>query len=161
MNGLYLLAIFAVIALAIIAVIRIRIAKSAQENKHSSAKVQRFATNAAIDVLSSNWNSEEYYMRLYKYASQELASHMYSNRSLLNKVLEERAELLGDFIEIRGLGLSNTSFQLIPSQIIELKGTLHCKKGQVPIVVLVNGSKEQLSLDGIKVDKRSLSKGSN
>lgn len=127
-------------------------------HKHSSAKILRYASSAAGEILSSNWNRDDYYMRLYKYASPELASHMYKNKSLLNSVLDERAELLGDFVEMRNLEQKPSGFSIFPSAIVNVAGTLHCKKGTAPLTILVNCAKEELSLDGIKVDKRAVQK---
>ncbi|MBX9685431.1 MAG: hypothetical protein K2X27_01940 [Candidatus Obscuribacterales bacterium] len=127
--------------------------RSRQKLKHSSAKLIRYASTAANEVLSSNWDHDEYYTRLYGHAAPELASHMYKNRSHLNKVLDERAELLGEFIDLESFELSPEPFSFIPTHVLEVKAVLRCSKARVPIIVLVNGAKEELTLDGIKVLK--------
>jgi hypothetical protein len=141
-----------VVVLVVVALLVARIA--VRKNTHSSAQMLRFAGNSARDVLSSNWTHDEYYARMYQYASPELASHMYKNRSLLNNVLDERCDLLGSFVEIRGLELRSQGFGLLPSRIYEVAGTLQCSKGCVPVVILVNADKEDLCLDGIRVLKK-------
>lgn len=90
-------------------------------HKHSSAKILRYASSAAGEILSANWNKDDYYMLLYKYASPELASHMYKNKSLLNSVLDERAELLGDFVEMRNLAQLASGFSIFPSSVVHVE----------------------------------------
>lgn len=149
--------LFAVIAVLAVSVLLVTAALRAKKNTtlHSKSTLMRFAKKAAVEVLSANWELNEYYSRFYVYASPELASHMQANKNLLARVLDERKEVLGDFIEIGELELKPQSFKLIPSQVFELTGSIRCRKGDVPIVVLVNAGKE-LTLDGIKVDKGNL-----
>lgn len=149
----------ALLALIVVAALLIAVSLKAKQRKshHSDATMLRFASKAAMDVLASNWEKEEYYSRLYVYASPELASHMQSNKSLLYRVLDERKELLADFVAIKNLEIKQKGFQLIPSQVFEIEGILNCKNGTVPLAILVNAGKE-LSLDGIKIDKRAFVK---
>lgn len=141
---------------AVISMGAIVIRNSTRPSKHSVRRILSFASSSAHDVLSSNWTHEEYYSRLYLYASPELAAHMQGNKRLLNRVLDERAELLGSFVQIEGLMIQYTKFQLLPSPVIEITGTLRCSKASVPIIILVNGAKDDLTLDGIKVNKQEL-----
>lgn len=141
--------IIIVMVIAFLVIVKVR----AKKSPHSQAKMLRFANSSATDVLSSNWDHEEYFSRMYRYASQELASHMYKNKSLLNKVLDERAALLGNFVEIKGMELHSPRFNLLPQHIFEASGVLHCSNGNVPIIILVNAAKDELSLDGIKIRK--------
>lgn len=150
--------VIATLGLAALAVAAILMANALRAKKrishHSTASMLRFARKAAEDVLSSNWDQSDYYSKLYVYASPELASHMQTNKGMFNRVLNERAELLGDYKEIRNLEMQAQGFSLIPSQVFQFCGVLHCVKGKVPLIILVNAGKD-LTLDGIKIDKRS------
>ena len=147
----------ALIVLAAI-VVGVLLARKAafKKSTYSSSQMIRFAGSSAEEVLTSNWEHDEYYSRMYKHASPELASHMYKNRSLLNQVLDERAQLLGDYLDLVDLSLGPQPFKLWPSHIYEIAGKLSCIKGNVPVVILVNAAKSELSLDGIKVLKREI-----
>lgn len=127
-----------------------------KKSRHSASKMLRFAESAAGDVLSCNWQHDEYYGRMYKYASAELASQMYKNKSLLNSVLDERADLLGDYISINNLEMGRAGLQILPVQTYEVSADLQCSKAGVPIVILVNAGGEELSLDGIKILKKEV-----
>jgi len=128
------------------------------QEKQAPSKIVSFAAAAVTDVLKSNWDRIDYYSRLYVYASPELASQIHDKRKLLNQVLEERQEALGDFVDIEQLELRIPRFQLVPSSVMELTGILRCRQATVPIVILVNVSKAELTLDGIKVIKKELIK---
>ena len=121
---------------------------------HTSAQMLRFAESSGADVLSCNWDHDEYYARMYKYASPELASHMYKNKLRLNSVLSERAELLGDYVALKELELKRPGFSLLPSPVYEFAGTLYCSKACLPVIILVNAARQDLSLDGIRVLKK-------
>ncbi len=134
---------------------------SRQGSKVSSGRILRFAESSAKEVLQTNWDKDDYYAILYTFASNDLGEHMRKNRNLLTRVLEERANLLGDFVSIENLEVSGGSFTLIPSQTSEVVGTLRCTKGSVPVTVLLNTSGETLALDGIKIKKDSVMKNIN
>ncbi len=124
-------------------------------SKVSEGRLLRFATNSATEVLQTNWDKDDYYARLYAYASNDLGEHMRKNRNLLTRVLEERASLLGEFVSIENFKMGGTGFSLFPSQTSEIVGTLRCTKATVPVTILVNTSTETLSLDGIKINKNA------
>jgi hypothetical protein len=139
---------------AVIYVVR----KKKSHEKQAPARIVSFAAAAATDVLKSNWDKIDYYSRLYVYASPELAAQIHNKRKLLNQVLDERKEALGDFVDIEQLELRIPRLQLLPSPVMELTGILRCTQATVPIVILVNVSKPELTLDGIKVIKKELVK---
>jgi hypothetical protein len=126
-----------------------------RKNPHSPAKMLRFAATSAREILASNWDHEEYYGRMYKYASQELASQMFKNKLRLDRALDEREGLLGNFVDLQDLNLGGQGFSLVPSQVFEVTGTLVCHRAKVPVIILVNAGKQDLSLDGIRIIKES------